>query len=311
MPRLSVSLGEEQMAWIEDRAAEFDVSKGKVVRECIDDVRTDDSLFTTQVNNSSTDIENRLTALESRFEQLEARLQAESGTAVGPTAAGSDTAQQQSAPGNTADASQEQAASPEDGRAPPDTDSESRSVVATDSPTDTTATVAPSSDQSERAARPQQSSDVPDAGEHDQPSTETTRDSPPGADRPDSTTADAQSTDSATSEAQPGTGPRDAGENEARPPDSEQLDKSDPEGIRAYLNTKYADDRAAAVFACWELLEERGTAHIKAFKEFHEVHSLAHDDDDEWWTEGVKPILESLPGVMPPEPGGSFYRFKY
>ena len=75
MPRLSVSLDSEQVEWIEEKKREMGVSKGKVIRECIDEARTGESLLTTPVQNAESGDWNRLATLESRLESLEQTLQ--------------------------------------------------------------------------------------------------------------------------------------------------------------------------------------------------------------------------------------------
>jgi hypothetical protein len=75
MPRLSVSLDSEQVEWIEGKKREMGVSKGKVIRECIDEVRTGDSLLTTTVQSDESTDSDRLETLESRLASLEQTLQ--------------------------------------------------------------------------------------------------------------------------------------------------------------------------------------------------------------------------------------------
>lgn len=71
MPRLSVSLDSDQEAWIVDMAQDLGVSKGKVIRECIEEIRTGDSLLTRSVNTDESADSDRYQELEQRLESLE------------------------------------------------------------------------------------------------------------------------------------------------------------------------------------------------------------------------------------------------
>lgn len=71
MPRLSVSLDAEQEDWILEKKREMGVSKGKVIRECIEEARTGNSLLTTPVQSGESGDDDRLQDLEHRLESLE------------------------------------------------------------------------------------------------------------------------------------------------------------------------------------------------------------------------------------------------
>lgn len=75
MPRLTVSISDEIDEWIESRAAEFEVSKSKVIRECIYNAKGETSIFTTSVNSDDMDAQAQITNLESRVSKLEEIIQ--------------------------------------------------------------------------------------------------------------------------------------------------------------------------------------------------------------------------------------------
>lgn len=80
MGRLSVSLDDEQEAWITATSQELGISKGKVVRECIDTARTGESLFTESVNTGELPDVDRISSLEQRLAALEEMVRNEIGS---------------------------------------------------------------------------------------------------------------------------------------------------------------------------------------------------------------------------------------
>lgn len=313
MSRLSVSLEEQQSAWVAERSDEFGISKGKVVRECIESVRTGESLFTTSVNNHPQDAEDRLDSLESRLQTLESKL--EEGSSPPAEEIEEDGPSDRTKPTESirSDSVQNQTPAMNNKDSPSESETNSGQVIATDSPDDTRPPV---------PAQDDQAHDEPDSEEtDDQPAVEAIKEGQPIVDPdegPQSESADDQLT---SSEQQPlesaDSKPRDAeiavaiDEQEDMPESGPHLDKSEPDSVNDYLRGELSDDRAAAVFACWKLLEERGTVHSRAFKELQDRYPLGYGSADDWWAQEIQSALESLPGVTPPEPGGSFYRFKY
>jgi hypothetical protein len=89
----------------------------------------------------------------------------------------------------------------------------------------------------------------------------------------------------------------------------------DPEtnAVRSYIERNETGVASPdEITACWKLLQKRGTANPDAFKE--RCHAGTESDSetlDDWWEDGVKPVLKELPGVDPPQEGGRLYRYSY
>lgn len=316
MPRLSVSLEDSQHEWISQTAEEMTVSKGKVVRECINAVCSDSSLFTTgepAEHDTETDV---ITHLEERIESIEEQL------ADQTIASAQDTAEQAS--------EQETAAEPQAQPTTSETQEHQGSETAQER----------DADQSSAA----NSTDTSMAEE------QTTGTTPSGAAtgevEPDSQTTDSNHEETTSTEASASAAPPSANvvtENESPQKQARarvkellsgiktdiedlsddavialaeseirSIDKSNPESIRRFIDTIVDNkDLQMTLFMLWSDISKRGTTHERALKLAYEEYPLGHDDADEWWTETVKPKFDLLPGIDPPGPGGSFYRFVY
>lgn len=71
MSRTTVSLDDAQTEWVEDQAAELEISKSKVVRECVDAARGEQSMFGGVHTGQTAETDGRLASLESRIDALE------------------------------------------------------------------------------------------------------------------------------------------------------------------------------------------------------------------------------------------------
>lgn len=265
MGRLSVSLGEDQQEWISAKAEELDLSKGKVVRECIDEVRTDSSLFSTRVRSTESGQSSRIETLEDRIESLEQAIldgatgaQSDEGSAGGgPDEEPSDSGQrdQDLEPAVAASAGAET--------------SELRAKTG-----DTTPETG--SSRSEGASNTTAEDDLPEElREH----------------------VERLPTDVRVRLAET---------------DASEFDRSDPDSIRAFLDSVLDDGPyATVVFTCWKKLRQRGTLHVQSMKALYEEYPLGYEDEGAWWAEAIEPVLVLLPGVTPPKGGGNLYRFKY
>lgn len=74
MSRTTVSLDEDQAEWVERQADDLDVSKSKVLRECVDLARGEQSMFTRERAGEKPNHADRLEAIESRIDGLETEL---------------------------------------------------------------------------------------------------------------------------------------------------------------------------------------------------------------------------------------------
>lgn len=283
MPRLSISLAAEQADWITSKSEELDISKGKVVRECIDQSRTGESLFTGPVKSDESTDDERISAVEARLAALEEQVQSES------RSAGSD----ETPPREVQD---------EDS---PTTGSQGSTHPALDAdqpaPPGETSASSPHPDQ-------QNSEQAPEAPRH------------PTPDENGGASSEALPSTDATA---PDDGPRmpDASD-DAAPESTDQsatdefdlpaLDTTDADEIRSALEASLASDaHATAMVNCWQRIQDRGTARSSSLKSGFEHYPLGHDSADEWWAEEIKPVLDTLPGIDPPQGSGSFYRFRY
>lgn len=285
MGRLSVSLDDDQETWITDRSQELGISKGKVIRECIDDIRTGESLFTESVSSGESSYSGRISSLEEQLAALEETVQNEIRSADATTTPGEsrdlhpttdDRAPQQG------DALDTNHSAPLEDRSGQEADkSQQDQATSTES---TGATPSRASNDPERSSpKPSTPSNATSFGT--------------GPRMPDSSTdtADASTTQSDTDEF-----------------DVPDIDTADANRIRSALESSLASDaHATAVVSCWQHINDRGTAHVRSLKSHFEEYPLGHDTEDTWWAEEIKPVLEVLPGIDPPKGSGSFYRFKY
>jgi hypothetical protein len=109
--------------------------------------------------------------------------------------------------------------------------------------------------------------------------------------------------------------------NESQPTKSEQEDSApasnglngdvddvEVDAVKSFVDRTVADEGLSeAVIGCWQFLKKRGTASPDSFKD----HCLAEAAVDADWESEIEPVLRQLPGVVSPEEGGRFYRFKY
>lgn len=297
MARLSVSLESDQDEWLAERKRELGVSKGKVIRECVDAVRTGDSLFADSVTSGEQGDGDRLAALESRLDALEARLDADGS----PEASA---------------ASEEEAVEPGDDRAADDGEQTegSEEGAAESEPVDhATAEAAGAADDGEAddesSPRVHIPGSVGGSSRGSAASTDAGSGSAADGTLPDDDSAPAGASGGAAS-SEPAPRGRDlADEDEVETVD---VDKSDPDAIRSHLQETLDDPAlASAVFACWQQLRDRGTVHVRSMHGFHDDYPLGYDDARAWWREIVEPALVTLPGVRSPEGNGKLYRFKY
>lgn len=307
MPRLSVSIEEEQARWITEQKGEFGVSKSKVIRECINEVMTGDSLFTDSVEFGESPDEERISQLEQRLESLEETVGNQLESPGGDTLSNVDgadgsrdiSAQEVSTHGHTAASIEESAQSPRTSQSPAPQDS-----AASGTTESTTSSSTPSQAPCTKTDDTPQTSSGSRSGEQSPSTSQSQSPSSPGASA-ESSSQEASATPVTESE-------ESSNENNAQSGAPNHLDKSDPDGVKIYLEkTTSTEEHAAAVFACWEYLRDRGTLHVKSLKLKQDEYPLDYDDADDWWLTEIKPLLEKLPGVAPPEKGGNFYRFKF
>lgn len=342
MPRLSVSLDPEQDEWLLKMKQEMGISKGKVIRECIEEVRTGDSLITGPVKSGETDDDNGLQEIERRLSSLEQTVEESiinsiTNSVSEPQPSEDRRESSTQPPNHVADSDTDMSPKTHSSGSGPDTDSPPsdegepsplpESVIGDlgvpeteDSPTQPLSESKPSID-----SRSQRPTDT-DAEVPSSESTSTSRgspgdnavpeDGPDGASRGDSPEmGDINDEDSGSSPADsdPEDAVLDAGQAAA---DEEiqkfDIDKSDDGAVRSHLESVLdRPDHATAVFACWNRLRDRGTVHTRSMQSFHEDYPLGYDDPREWWQDEIEPVLVKIPGVQPPEGGGKLYRFSY
>lgn len=284
MTRLSISITEEQAEWITAKKQELGVSKGKVIRECINEVKTGDSLLTESVNSGESKDDDRLSSVEKRLESLEETIRNQSLPAKSDPSAEAvgqqDTVTEAHKPGDStpAETSSDPPATSNNHSAPGP-----RSNNPEIQQTDESTNQIPSDVSSTPSSRSASPTDV-----DSQRTTSRSRDDS------DDTTA-VSSTHSSMEELA-----------------TNEIDKSDPDALKSHLEASLATDaHAAAVFDCWQLIRDRGTIHLKSLKSQYENQPLGYENRDDWWSEEIHPVLVTLPGIEPPEGNGSFYRFKY
>lgn len=115
---------------------------------------------------------------------------------------------------------------------------------------------------------------------------------------------------SVEAETKPNESPATQSEQEATVAETDGLDVDDVEvdAVRSFVDRTVADEALSeAVIACWQFLKKRGTASPDSFED----HCLADAAVDTDWESEIEPVLRQLPGVVSPEEGGRFYRFKY
>lgn len=286
MNRFSLSLGEEQDEWIAERSDELGISKGKVVRECIDAVRTGESLFTDTMKTGEPADSDRVSEVEERLEELEEmvrdisqRARREETAPVPNHEQHPSTSEPQSPPASASDVGQSPSGEP-----PAD--------QSTDSPPD---------DQSPPA----------------HPTASHSHDTSDDPERPSSGSSTASNADPhRTGPRMPGSvddpAPESTDETANEEFDTPDVDTSDPEEVRMALGSALPSDaHASAVFSCWQEVQERGTVHVRTLKAHFDEYPLDHDDQESWWDDTIRPVLTTLPGIDPPPGDGNFYRFKY
>lgn len=300
MPRSTVSIDEDQDAWIRRKADSLDVSKSKIIRECIEAARNNESLLTTSVNTDDDDISDTIDDFEVRLSALE-RLVAEQSSSPA------------SRPKRDPESSPSQKArSTHSKKAEKNTETDHPSSSSS-TPTPLDGCQAPPSggtgsetSQQETPPTEPDSSTNGSSGVSSEPEGSTTEDSAePKATQ--SSMPDASSSRSSSAGKQ-----QDKNEDGDPQTPPTELSRSDPEAVANYLESQCDNSSlAAAVFMCWQKLNQRGTEHVRAFKAIHEEYPLGYDSPDRWWEDAIQPELVSLPGVEPPEGGGNLYRFKY
>lgn len=284
MTRLSVSITEEQEEWITAKKQKLGVSKGKVIRECINEVKTGDSLLTESVNSGESKDENRLSSVEKRLESLEKTISDRSLPANGDPSA--EAVGQQDA---VTEAQKPGESTPDETRSDPPGTSNTHSTPELRSNN-------PESQQTDESTNhtPSDASSTPSSRSA----------SPTDVDRQSTTSHSRDDTDDDASGSSTHSSMEELATND--------IDKSDPDALKSHLETSLATDaHAAAVMDCWQLIRDRGTIHLKSLKSQYENHPLGHENRDDWWREEIQPVLVTLLGIEPPEGNGSFYRFKY
>lgn len=271
MGRSTVSLTDDQEEWIQTQMDELDLSKSKVIRECVTAVMGDASLFTASVADDDAPSEDQIEAIESRISAIE--------DAIAKSTDESDATRASPPPtafDSSVDAASSEAAAPSSPQeSPPSSSAQIRS-----SQTSSTDSLATSQSHTETDAS---ATTVTDTAP--EPSTE----QPAAASPPQPTESEPASSSEGDVPAEPTI-----------------------ESVRSYLDDTIPDpERREAIATCWLQLHDRGTTHPKSLKQIYDQHNASYDSPDAWWTEGVQPILDTLPGVEAPEDGGTFYRFKY
>lgn len=346
MPRLSVSLDAEQDEWVLNKKQELGISKGKVIRECIKEVQTGESLLSTPVQSGESTDGDRYHELEARLESLEKTI---NNTVIKPghsadsepTPAGIDReppTHQTASPDRT-----DQDISPPEHSDDIEADSKDRSPPEDDSPElpgsllggdhpaeDDIAHSQPGSSTTESEERRDQLGPAADAADTSSDDTLTRGPATPDDPAPDhgpSQTRENDATDSEGGGSNSSAGSTSSSDLEDRivrdqqaADDTEEeeeiekydVDKSDANAVQSHLDSVLEQpDHATAVFACWTRLRDRGTLHTRSMQSFHEDYPLGYDDPRKWWTDAIEPALVKIPGVQPPEGGGKLYRFSY
>lgn len=345
MPRLSVSVNQEQADWIEAQQAEFGFSKARIVRECIDAARGGDSVFTKPVHGADSRDDDQFEKVLRRLDEIEETIREVPGTAQADINIITDQGGRVRA-GSAASGARDTADQPPDLAADrPDVSEGARNegdaAPMTGDPQDQPTNEAPGqqSDPDSRASSgPGDGGGDPNDAEATTPTTDSGESGTENiaSDPRTHETAPAEpaelndemdpsgSADPATEadEGPPGieasSGSTDArateGNTSTEPSGAPSLDveKADPDAVRKRLEDVSDNlDRATAIFACWERLRDRGTVHKRAFQALYEDYPLDHTDEREWWRESIEPVLLQLPGVQAPEGDGRLYRFKY
>lgn len=307
MGRLSVSLEENQEEWVEQQKEELGVSKGKIIRECIDEVRRGNSLFADSSTDSTEHSPGKIAALEERLASLENTLQEVTTDEAGADSTPSTPTQSVSAPTS-------EGVEPSPEREPPEgppladhQDAEVDSVAVSGTKEGTTtsqqetdpesvqnggsSTSEPSSPEEKSGPNPPADS-VQDTNIENEERSMTTVS---GERLPENSEATAQEQDQESESAITIT-----------------ADITDGDAIEAELKEALNNDtRAEVVLGVWNQLHERGTLHVNSIKNLYEEVPLEYDNEETWWQEGIRQPLEALPGVEPPQAGGNLYRFKY
>lgn len=296
MTRRSVTLDGDQEEWITTKAEELSVSKSKVIRECIEVARGQESLLTTMVNTETDDGQQPIEELQERLSDIEAVL--EEHVEI-PDSDEGDAPLSSPAPGGCLANEDFDTVRDEVEEAGTDDFERDLGRPAEGRPGDDSKGVSPSprnlgeAEPSDSAVEESNSS----AGTHGAPEPE----------RPDRGGESRPFPDAETNQDEHSPEPEPESPLEQQP----NLSKSDPESIADYLDTYYDDEVAQAVFECWDKLSHRGTEHVRSFKALYDEYPLEYDSADQWWDDEIRPIFLSLPGVEAPEGGGSLYRFKY
>lgn len=214
MSRTTVSLDDAQAAWVERQADDLDISKSKVLRECVDVARGEQSMFTGKENGQATRGEDRVAALESRLDALEADV------------------------------------------------------------TERLESLESTHDDSDGVSGPTHADDEYDTSES------------PSQDEEPSSVGDQRTA-------------------------VDVPDSADRETLESHLLEAYDPDLVDAVLTCWQLLKHRGTMKSDTLREQYQNFPAGYSSEADWWTNGITPVLNDLPGVKPPADGGSFYQFTY
>lgn len=317
MPRFSVSLTDDQNAWVEERAEGINGSKTQVISMLVDaargeaaDLEVPAELRPEPTGGVDDEIRAELERINDRLDELEARVDAptETGAATDTGAsAGAGQATEGDPPtgvGAEADAGPATGAGADaDAAAEIAAGTETRPTTGTETGTETeteTDPVATSPGGRGGSADPQV------VRTEAEPSPETG--SSPEADPSPETGPDPE-TDAGGGEAEPLT----RGGSGSAPADESFPDDPEVDAIREFVGMETGDAASASeVVACWRLLKRRGTASPTVFKETCFEGDAADEADlERWWAEGVRPVLEKLPGVAPPKNEGRFFRYKY